>query len=51
MYGDRRTTGVGRVTIDSDDFGEVRPFHIEVSAWEQPQLFCEEMRDSFRSLR
>ena len=31
MSVEARTTGVGRVTIDSDDAEEVRPFHIEVS--------------------
>ena len=31
MSVEARTTGVGRVTIDSDDAEEVRPFHIEFS--------------------
>ena len=31
MSVEAQTTGVGQLTIDSDDAEEVRPFHIEVS--------------------
>ena len=44
------TAAVREFEVDFDDFNKVdRSGHF--AAWEQPQLFAEELRAAFRSLR